>query len=164
MSKTKIKTRIKTPNRICIGDPYYLDEPIANRNSLIFKKTFPKNFLSSLSVTHNEDEGFVEILICFAPDEKHLKAYEEESYFSACNMKKIDLGCDTACFRIEVDDREDVIHTMADGYYGYAASFTYNRKSRGSFVSLVIDEDIYDERIESSIKYLFIEGENNNEN
>lgn len=147
--------KIHTPAFLRIGDPMYIDEPTPNRKKYVLEKTYPSDFVSSMQITKGDGSGCVQILICIAPNSEALSVYQKEEYYSALRSETVELGCDTACFRIETDEKDDEISTMSDGYYGFAVNLFYGNKNYGSIISLSIDEDVYDQSTEDSLKYVF---------
>ena len=147
--------KTNAPTFLRIGDPLYIDNPTPNREKLVYERKFPSHFVSSIETKKDIENGVVQILICIAPNADALEVYRKEEYYSALRSEEIELGCDTACFRIETEDRDDEISTMSDGYFGMATNLFYGNKNYGSIISLFIDENVYDKGIEDSFKYVF---------
>ena len=150
-----MKISIPTPSRLTIGDPWYRENPPQRVKELIFESKFPKTFVSSLSIKHDEESEEYAIKICIAPNNKILALYEEDKYLEVFNHKKMLLGCDTACFEIETPEKYVHIGTMADGCFGDAHRFTYNRKCQGAIINIFLCEAAFDERIQREIEYVF---------
>lgn len=145
--------KIHTPTFLRIGDPLYIDEPTPNRKRYVLERNFPSHFVSSMEI--KENGNLMQISICIAPNDEALQVYQKDEFYSALKHETIELGCDTACFRIETDEKEDEISTMSDGCYGFAINLSYGDKNYGSIISLSIDKNVYDQSIEDSIKYVF---------
>ena len=58
--------------------------------------------------------------------------------------EEVELGCDTACFSIEVDEAWEEFHTGADGYYGSAFKYSVDKVPYGIHINLFVDKDMYD--------------------
>ena len=151
-----MKKNICVPSFLSIGDPWYKEQYSGARlKELVFESSFPKTFVASLSIETCSEDGLVDIKVCIAPDNHLLALYEKDMYPARFNIKETVLGCDTACFEIVTRDKSIRIDTMADGFYGNAHRFTYNRKCQGAIVRLHIDSDLFDERMKQNFASIF---------
>ena len=156
-----MRNSIQTPSFLFIGDPFYTEKYSGSRlKDLVFENKFPKTFVSSMIIEPDKENGIVLIKLCIAPDVKTLSMYEQDKYPIVFNAKEKLLGCDTACFVIETQEKHIQINTMADGFFGNVYRFTYNRKCQGIIAHLYIDSDIFDEQIEREFNYVFSAYEN----
>lgn len=74
-------------------------------------------------------------------------------YHQSLLSKNIALGCDTARFYINVDGRDEEIHTGADGYYGNVIIY---KNKLAYCISVVPDSDFNNEtEVEQLIRHLF---------
>jgi hypothetical protein len=63
------------------------------------------------------------------------------------------LGCDTARFTIEINQKRMTINTGADGYIGYAHQYKDNK---AYFIQLSLDDDMVTWKdMENLVEYLF---------
>jgi hypothetical protein len=151
-----MKTSIMTPSILRIGDPLYFESYSGKRlHDLIFEQKFPKTYVSSLEIVRNSKDGIATVRICIAPDAKTLVLYETDRYPAHFNVKAMELGCDTACFTVETQDRYVDIGTMADGYFGSVNKFTFNRRCQGAIITICLDNDIFDVSITRDFYYVF---------
>ena len=95
----------------------------------------------------------IEIEIFRGSNKEMLSLYGENRFYLKKTKKDVELGCDTACFCIEVDDKYLEIKTGADGFYGDAHLY---KQYFGCHISLSIDSDMMSfEEACRNVEYLF---------
>lgn len=162
---------VKTPKTIIFGDPMYFedfeDDP-KRLKSLIAELKLTKNqiaqFVSRVVIKNErfEDEGFefdsISMNIYIAPSE-HIGTYMNDQYYKVQKETTKDIGVDSACYLLQVDDNYDEFRTGADGYWG--CHTTYSRTINGKkhvdahIVSITMTEDLSMEDVEQYLKYFF---------
>lgn len=165
---------------IAIGDPSYFEtmEELEMKESLSpFEKNHLKNLrnltldykprcckVGAVLINQVEDTFMYDgreypdistnIEVYLAKDKAQLDVYLNGRWYGESTVKKThELGCDTARFEINVDDRFLSISTGADGYYGYAQVM---KQYYGFRLSLSMDTDMlsFDEAVRD-MAYVF---------
>lgn len=169
---------VKTPIKLIIGDPMYL-EAIENKTDrgcekeiTFIRKQMPANVETTIIVKEVEDicnfdgkeiafsvinVNIIGISNRYNEDSKAriLDAFINGQYYPSLLKKQGELGCDTACFVMETNLGYEEFHTGADGYYGcymlYKDSLAYN-------IELSLSTDMFDfDNVVKTMKYLFKE-------
>lgn len=156
--------KIKPFKTLKVGDPSYFEEMEESSNNKHLKdltcdiKTRCCK-IGSLMIEKKEitQDNFsfeeIDITVCLAENQKQLYTYEAGRYFKDTLKKEYELGCDTAKFEINVDDRYSLIDTYADGYYGQLLHF---KQGYGLILSLSLDADMYKfDEVVKRFSYLF---------
>lgn len=152
------KFSIKPFKKIVIGDPSYFDE-LDNGSENKYLKDITCNFnttccnVGSVIITENTSDLYFgndakpikscEVLVDFylASSEKQLDIYENGKWFGKETLKKeYELGCDTACFEMTIDNEYDEFRTGSDGYYGNVKQLKQNY---GLIGHLYFDGDMF---------------------
>ena len=173
MSK-KIQYKAKTPTRLIIGDPWYLEaidnkEDTGCEKQLCFiKKRLPKDMDVEVIIEEKEEKykGMTFTSICIDIiavtnkwDEIKKKvitdAIKNSKYHPQLLSKKGELACDTACFIIETNETYYEFKTGADGYYGNYMTYKNNELCH---INLALDDDMFSfDEVVTIVKYLFKE-------
>lgn len=165
----KLDYKAQMPKKIVFGDPMYMEEYkgkelaklIVNLNTN--KAKLPKNSICAIRVIEKKDsfkyEGedipYTEVImrIVLSPNNT-ATTYINEMRYSSQKYSEKEIGVDSASYYISVDNKDDVIHTGGDGYWG--AEGIYYRMIQGKKVidGIVIDITLPSENIEEAEKYL----------
>ena len=121
--------KVQTPKRIVFGDPLYFEEFSGARlEQLVVDVQPPEAFgarvvLREFSAAEAPDTLIRTMEVYLAPEEDmdiYLRGMKYE--LQECIEKEI--GVDTARYYLQVDDREDILHTGGDGRMVEAAILT----------------------------------------
>lgn len=111
--------RVKRPNYITFGDPYYYEKYRGEQlMDLVCDLSPPKEFDARI-VLREDRIGTVlrDIKIYLAPAETMQTYLGGETYpYQYRDIK--DIGVDTACYMLSIDSREHTVHTAADRKWG----------------------------------------------
>ena len=158
--------RVKPPKRICIGDPWYYEKyQGSDLKKLTVDFLVPKH-LSSARVLIEEEpfEDMPEIsnlnmTICLAP-KKTIDTYLGGMYYEGQDCKERPLTVDTAKYKINVDGRESMIYTAADGIWGSITEYSHKFKGFDILDAVVIQVGFSDDvdtfgSMKEQLKFLF---------
>lgn len=125
--------KVQTPKRIVFGDPLYFEEFSGARlEQLVVDVQPPEAFgarvvLREFSAAEAPDTLIWTMEVYLAPEEDmdiYLRGMKYE--LQECIEKEI--GVDTARYYLQVDDREDILHTGGDGYWGSYEELSRNTR------------------------------------
>ena len=125
--------KVQTPKRIVFGDPLYFEEFSGARlEQLVVDVQPPEAFgarvvLREFSAAEAPDTLIRTMEVYLAPEEDmdiYLRGMKYE--LQECIEKEI--GVDTARYYLQVDDREDILHTGGDGYWGSYEELSRNTR------------------------------------
>lgn len=156
------KFKIKASKKIIIGDPMYLEDIKAGKDTgcekelVLIKKNFPKQMewecyvreiKNSFDYAGKQVEYFtINILLVgvkaeLSDSSKHIikDMFEKGMYYPHLLKKNGELGCDTARFVIETDNNFCEIHTGADGGYG---GYLLYKNDDACRIELNVDADV----------------------
>lgn len=175
MSKIRILKetihRIMPFSHLKIGDPMYFDE-IDNGSDNVRLQELTCNLeipdckcgATKIEKIMYEDQNteqsglqsytIIKVSVYLANSNKQLDTYLADKWFGEKSVKqRKQLGCDTAKYLLEVDERSCVIDSTADGYYGELLEL---KCGYGMMLYLWFDNDItcYEE-VCSLMEYLF---------
>lgn len=134
--------KVRTPKRIVFGDPLYFEEFSGARlEQLVVDIQPPEAFsarvvLREFSTAEAPDALVRTMEICLAPEE-NMDIYLRGMKYEIQEHTEKKIGVDTARYRFQVDDREDILHTGGDGYWG-----SYEELSRNTRGGSVVDAAI----------------------
>lgn len=163
----EVSTTIKMPKKIYVGDPMYFEEFDEDElKRLTYSKSFrgKSNWVGCITITESEDSfesggktvtfKDSDYTICLAPNNPLLEVYKEGNILKSHRKKQLDIGVDTACYVIGIDDRELIIDTMSDGFIGDVFELYKGSKLDGIIINLSGAEyDISD--LKEKLGYLF---------
>lgn len=168
-NSTIIKTseyKIKPFKKIRIGDPMYFDRIESNADVKRYKNLVCdiKTTCCKVGMVRIEEsvinEKFgdfnqIDVDVFLAYGDEQLNVYRDGQWFGEESMKhRYVLGCDTACYEIEVDGRYEKVNTGADGYYGELKQM---KQYYGLMLTLSFDGSLFNfEEIEKLMDYLFV--------
>ena len=158
--------RIQPPKHISIGDSWYYEMYEGKDLSRVtFDFLVPKHLTSARVVI--EEASFedmpeyksLNMTICLAP-KKTIDTYLGGMYYEGQECKQRPLTVDTAKYKINVDGRESIIHTAADGIWGDITMFSHKFKRFDILDSVVIQIGFSDEidtfeSMKNQLNYLF---------
>jgi hypothetical protein len=168
--KTVVETRdydIPVFKHVRIGDPMYFDEMKRGDINPALKEltcdfivkacTAAGMRLTHITYTEEKEDfsyGEIEVDVWEALDAKTLNVYRDYKWFGKGSLKEEhQLGCDTARFNAEIDDRLGCFDTGADGIYGLARKF---KTGYGAAITLYFDDSLYTmDEVEQNMKELF---------
>ncbi len=165
------------PSRITFGDPYYfesfhgdklhsltldlkvpdwMDVRLVLREDLMEREDYGDDDLfARLSETELKRRALV---IYLAPS-KTMQTYLDGMQYQSQKVDEKQIGVDTACYLLRVDDRTETVHTAADGYWGGVE--TLYRVIDGTIchdaviITVEIPEDYDFEEMRRLARYLF---------
>lgn len=166
---TKDYVKVNMPKKLYVGDPLYFEEfenNPAELKRLTYANTFKRpDWVGSITLTEKEyasafeDKDFsytsIEFFACFAPNEEFLKTYEENQCYKHQKIKQTEIGVDSARYVLGVNDREEVVKTGADGYWGGVFEIKSGNKLEGLCISLGMGDLYSVEEAKKSLNYLF---------
>ena len=146
--------RFEPFQHIVVGDPMYVENyPKGSKDYKRLVADFKnpkKNCFGFLRISEKEydDEGIkwggYEVDIVTVPFKEAAEVYLDGKRYTRASKEEVQLGCDTACFSIEVDEDWEEFHTGADGYYGSAFKYSVDKVPYGIHINLFVDKDMYD--------------------
>lgn len=165
---SEVFAEVVMPKKLYIGDPMYFEEyEGAKLNKLVYNKNYrgKSDWVGFVKLTQKEDsfefEGKeityqdIEIDICFAPNQKLLEIFKRGNILHSHKEKPLDIGVDTACYVIGINDNEIKINTMGDGCWGQVLEVYNGSKLDGIMINLSTGEYNDLNRLKSDLEYLF---------
>ena len=128
--------RVKHPDRITFGDPYYfeqfhgdklrrltcdlkvpdwMDARIVLREELMERDDCGDD---DLFARFSEDELKRRALVIYLAPPDTMQTYLDGMRYESQKSREKQIGVDTASYLLRVDDRTETVHTAADGYWG----------------------------------------------
>lgn len=115
--------KAKLPQRIMFGDPQYFEEFKGNKLKCLtvdFKP--PSHFSARVVLEEFPMEGYPDEMMrtmsLYLAPERTMGIYLQGMKYESQEHTEKDIGVDTARYYFRVDDRDDVLHTGGDGYWG----------------------------------------------
>lgn len=156
--------KVKNPKEIIFGDPMYFEEFTGRRlDELIVDFKPPQYFEARVILTEQPMEEYPEFMeqtmtLYLAP-EQTLKVYMDGCMCESQEIKEKVIGVDTARYLIQVDEREEILHTGGDGYWGSFQEITHKHGNRrildAAILSIVIPDSENFEGMKKLMEYLF---------
>ena len=165
----KAYARINMPKKLYVGDPLYFEE-YENYPSELKRLTYANNFkrpdwVGSITLTETEHRctykgqelsyTSIGFFACFAPNEEFLETYEQNQCYKHQKNKQTEIGVDTARYILGVDNRDEVIRTGADGFWGSVCELKNGNKLEGLCVDLGLGDLHSFKEAKQLISYLF---------
>ena len=126
--------RVKHPDRITFGDPYYFEQFHGDKlRRLTYDLKVPdwmdarlvlredlmeRDDYGCLFARFSEDERKRRALVIYLAPPKTMQTYLDGMQYESQKVDEKQIGVDTACYLLRVDDRAETVHTAADGYWG----------------------------------------------
>ena len=126
--------RVKHPDRIAFGDPYYFEQFHGDKlRRLTYDLKVPdwmdarlvlredlmeRDDYGGLFARFSEDERKRRALVIYLAPPKTMQTYLDGMQYESQKVDEKQIGVDTACYLLRVDDRTETVHTAADGYWG----------------------------------------------
>ena len=128
--------RVKHPDRITFGDPYYfeqfhgdklrrltcdlkvpvwMDARLVLREDLMEREDYGDD---DLFARFSEDEWKRRALVIYLAPPDTMQTYLDGMRYESHKSEEKQIGVDTASYLLRVDDRTETVHTAADGYWG----------------------------------------------
>ena len=128
--------RVKHPDRITFGNPYYfeqfhgdklrrltcdlkvpdwMDARIVLREDLMEREDYDDD---DLFARFSEDELKRRALVIYLAPPKTMQTYLDGMQYESQKVDEKQIGVDTACYLLRVGDRAETVYTAADGYWG----------------------------------------------
>ncbi len=156
--------KVKTPKRVVFGDPLYFEQFKGEKlKSLVVDFKPPRYFETRVVLESEPNEEFLEYIdnsmTLYMSLEKQLPTYLKGMHYASQQLDMKRIGVDTAEYLLQVDDREEVIHTGGDGYWGGITEFSRTIREHHSLDAVMIvmcmpeDEDM--ESMREYLNYLF---------
>ena len=142
--------KVKCPERIVFGDPLYFREFEGERQKkLVVDLEVPDHFAAAVMLHEEPIRDHPRLIgramtIYLAP-EKFLPIYMQQMRFESQDVYEKEIGVDSARYRIKIDDREDVIETGGDGYWGQYVDYTRRIGGKEYLDAVIIGIAIPDE-------------------
>lgn len=161
--KTKIYS-IDCPRRIQFGDPLYVEKYKGKElSSLVVNRLIPKKFVAKVVLREEPYKECPDLMcrsieICLGP-QKYIDTYANGRIYSNQEIVEKQIGVDTACYYIDVDDRYNEINTGADGMWGNECILYKKTNKRkvieGIIITIEMPEDETLESMEEMVRYFF---------
>lgn len=134
--------RVQTPKRIVFGDPLYFEEFSGARLEQLVVDVQPPEAFSTRVVlrefsTTEAPDALVRTMEVYLAPEENMDIYLQGMKYKVQECTEKEIGVDTARYYLQVDDREDILHTGGDGYWG-----SYEELSRNTRGGNVVDAAI----------------------
>ena len=128
--------RVKRPDRITFGDPYYfeqfrgdklrrltydlkvpdwMDARLVLREDMMERDDYGDD---DLFARFSEDELKRRALVIYLAPQDTMQTYLDGMRYESQKSKEKQIGVDTACYLLRVDGRVETVHTAADRYWG----------------------------------------------
>lgn len=160
--------KIKPPGHVLVGDPLYFEEygNLPKRLRELVVDYRPKRGMEAGPVIKENkvmdpkiaDYQFITMGIYFAPKET-IRTYLDDRMYQIQQIKEKEIGVDTARFMYEADDRQLVLKTGGDGYWGCETELYHyengKRFSDAVIIEMSMPEDETFESTKQTAKYLF---------
>lgn len=122
---------VKCPKHIVWGDPWYFERYKGEELDKLVINIYPPNrFIARLVLQEEPCEEFPDYLIrtmtLFMAPEQTIETYMQEMMYEGQEQAIKNIGVDTACYYLKVDDYGDTIRTGGDGYWGDYQEFYRN--------------------------------------
>lgn len=158
---------VKSPKRIVVGDPYYMETvPQERLKKLVAAYKPPEYFETRLAIEESETtipsdcekHKFRAIEIYMAP-RTAIDIYMKSCMYEGQKVEQKPIGVDTARYIIDVGDRRETYHTGGDGYWGDAYEYRHKEGEKsyvdGVVIVLTMPEYMSFEKVKDSMNYLF---------
>ena len=134
--------KVKCPERIVFGDPLYFCEFEGEQlKKLVVDLDVPRHFAAAVTLQEAPIKDYPDmigrVMTLYLAPEKFLPIYMQQMRFESQDVYEKEIGVDTARYRLRVDDREDVIETGGDGYWGQYMDYT-RRIGKKEYLDAVI--------------------------
>lgn len=156
--------QINLPKRIVVGDPWYF-ERYAGREleNLVVRCTPPTHFAARIVLEEKPLEEYPDMIqrtmaIYLAP-EQTIETYLQEMMYESQKQIIKDIGVDTAKYLLQVNEKELMIYTGGDGYWGdYQELFRKIERQKildAVIITLVIPEFESFQSMRDKMNFLF---------
>ena len=114
---------VKLPKHIVFGDPWYFERYSGEELNRLIVDVYPHSqyqarvVLEEIPDEENPDFMLCSLSIYMAP-EQAMQTYLQDMVYESQTHTVKKLGVDTARYYLGVDDRDDIIRTGGDGYWG----------------------------------------------
>lgn len=153
---------IEMPRKVRIGDPMYFEE-YRDYFQYVYSKTFKseENWLGKLILVEEEVKyenwtiKDVNFHVALAPSKKLLDVYKVGAHYSKQKVVATEIGVDTACYLVEIDNRSITVNTGSDGLMGCVFEYYRGEELEGVFMDLSgLDINEFD-KFANELKYVF---------
>ena len=115
--------KVKRPDRIVWGDPWYMEEFSGERlKELIVDFRSPKHFDARVVLEEQPMEEYPDMMLntmtIYLAPKQTIETYMKGMMYESQEHTVKDIGVDTAKYYIKVDGQDDTIRTGGDGYWG----------------------------------------------
>lgn len=165
---SEVLAEVKMPKKINVGDPMYYEHFNGTElKKLVYSKNYrgKSDWVGFVKVTKKEDSfefdgedvpyEDIEIDICFAPNEKLLDVFKRGHILKSHKEKPLEIGVDSACYIIGINENEVQIDTMGDGFWGQVIEVYSGSKLDGILINLSAGEYNEFDMIKKDLEYLF---------
>ena len=158
--------KVKVPKHLKIGDPWYFKrEEGAELERLTVDEDIPAYFdqarVTLEEYTSDEYPGLklLDMTLYLAPA-KTIDTYLAGQMYSSQKISEKMIGVDTAQYLLNVDGKDDVIHTGADGAWGVFSKLHHDAAGKqiydGAIIQLGFSSDLDSlESMRERLKYFF---------
>ena len=158
--------KVKVPKHLKIGDPLYFErEEGAELERLTVDEDIPEHFdqarvtLEEYPCEEYPDLMLLDMTIYLSPTKTMETYLAGQMYTSQKTTEKV-IGVDTAQYLLNVDGKDDIIHTGADGAWGVFTKLHHNAAGKqiydGAIVQLGFSSDLDSmQSMRERLKYFF---------
>lgn len=141
------------PTSIFIGDDNYVR---AGRADLVYVKNFrgKRSWEGHLSLTENE-HGENVFQATFAPNKELLEVFKSGKAYEFQKIQAMEIGVDSAKYRLSINDKESSIRTGADGCMGSIVEISKYNKLEGLIIDMTMGPFMKFEESQQLLEYLF---------
>ncbi len=135
--------KVKTPNKIVIGDPWYFKMERSEVERLTVNFSPPTNFATRVILEEKPFEDYPEMMdrsitiICAS--EGMLPIFQRGQKLTVQEEVSKPIGVDTAQYLMRVNETEINVHTGADGCWGYHSEFYRDINSKKVLDAAIIN-------------------------
>ena len=160
--KRELKSKVKMPTTIIVGDPLYFEE-YPDRKDLVYNKEFrgKKDWVGIVTLSETETEyknitiEGTSLKVVYAPNEEFAKVYLDDMKYKSQKIKNTQIGVDSARYSIQIDDKYHEINTGGDGYWGDISEFYRGDKLDGIMLDMELGDTSSFNDYKEIIEYLF---------
>lgn len=155
---------VKLPKHIVFGDPWYFERYSGEELNRLIVDVYPHSqyqarvVLEEIPDEENPDFMLCSLSIYMAP-EQAMQTYLQDMVYESQTHTVKKLGVDTARYYLGVDDRDDIIRTGGDGYWGAYHEMT--RMIRGhvhldaTILTIAVPDNVSMEDMRQWLNYFF---------
>ena len=160
--------KVKCPKQIVFGDPLYLKQFEGERlKKLIVDLTVPTGFSARVELIEEPIKECPDLIgramVIYLAPEQTMNVYLQGMRYESQDVYDKYLGVDSASYILQVDEKQDTIHTGGDGIWGKYVDYTRRIGKKeyldAAIISIALPEFMDMNEIRSFLGYFFEEVE-----